>query len=42
MRTDRWKVLDVQRRRRQSSVTSRLEFFRAPLWMKQFPFAHVD
>jgi aldose 1-epimerase len=41
MRTDGWKVLDVHADEEQSSVTSRLEFFRAPLWMKQFPFAHV-
>ena len=41
MRTDRWKVIDVSADDRQSSVTSRLEFYRAPLWMKQFPFAHV-
>ena len=41
MRTDRWKALDLSADDEQSSVTSRLEFFRAPLWMKQFPFAHV-
>jgi len=41
MRTDRWKVIDVSADARQSSVTSRLEFYRVPLWMKQFPFAHA-
>jgi len=41
LRTNRWTVIDVNADARQSSVTSRLEFYRAPLWMKQFPFAHV-
>jgi aldose 1-epimerase len=41
MRTDRWQIVDVFADDQQSSVTSRLEFFRAPLWMKQFPFAHA-
>jgi aldose 1-epimerase len=40
MRTDRWEIVDVTADDEESSVTSRLEFFRAPLWMKQFPFAH--
>jgi aldose 1-epimerase len=41
MRTDRWRVVDVSADDRQAWVTSRLEFFREPLWMKQFPFAHA-
>jgi aldose 1-epimerase len=41
MRTDRWQIVDVVADDEQSSMTSRLEFFRAPLWMKQFPFAHA-
>ena len=41
MRTDRWKVAALTADDNESSVTSRLEFFRAPLWMKQFPFAHI-
>jgi aldose 1-epimerase len=41
MRTDRWQVLEVKADDRQAWVTSRLEFFREPLWMKQFPFAHT-
>jgi len=41
MRTNRWTVVDVTADDRQSSVTSRLEFYRVPLWMKQFPFAHA-
>jgi aldose 1-epimerase len=34
--TDRWKVI----RQDSASVTSRLEFWRVPEWMAQFPFAH--
>jgi len=41
MRTDRWQIVDITADDQQSSVTSRLEFYRAPLWMKQFPFAHA-
>jgi len=41
MRTDRWYVAALTADDHASTVTSRLEFFRAPLWMKQFPFAHV-
>ncbi len=41
MRTDRWTIVDLGADDRQASITSRLEFYRAPLWMKQFPFAHV-
>lgn len=41
MRTDRWRVLEVDADDRYAWVTSRLEFFREPLWMKQFPFAHT-
>ena len=41
MRADRWQTVEVSADDHQSTVTSRLEFFRAPLWMKQFPFAHV-
>ena len=41
MRTDRWRVVDVAADDDRAWVTSRLEFFREPLWMKQFPFAHT-
>ena len=41
MRTNRWTVVDMKADDEQSFVTTRLEFYRAPLWMKQFPFAHV-
>jgi aldose 1-epimerase len=34
--TDRWKVI----KRDRTFVTSRLEFWRFPDWMAQFPFAH--
>jgi aldose 1-epimerase len=36
-----WQVLDVRSDADAAWVTSRLEFFRSPLWMKQFPFAHT-
>ncbi len=39
--TDAWKVVDVRADRSGAWVTSRLEFYRNPLWMKQFPFAHT-
>lgn len=35
-----WKVTHVQADGRSASVTSRLEFWRRPDWMAQFPFAH--
>jgi aldose 1-epimerase len=40
METDRWRVLDMNADDSSAWVTSRLEFYREPLWMKQFPFAH--
>jgi aldose 1-epimerase len=39
--TDRWEVVDVKADERGASVTSRLDVFRQPAWMKQWPFAHV-
>lgn len=36
-----WKVVDVAADEQSAWVTSRLEFFRHPSWMKQFPFAHT-
>jgi aldose 1-epimerase len=41
MATDRWRVLEVDADGCSAWVTSRLDFFREPLWMKQFPFAHA-
>jgi aldose 1-epimerase len=39
--TDRWTVVEAKADGTAAWVTSRLEFFREPLWMKQFPFAHT-
>ena len=41
METDRWQVVEVGADASSAWVTSRLDFYREPLWMKQFPFAHV-
>jgi len=35
-----WKVISIKADSRSASVTSRLEFWRRPDWMAQFPFAH--
>jgi aldose 1-epimerase len=39
--TDRWRVVEARADRSSAWVTSRLEFFREPSWMKQWPFAHT-
>jgi aldose 1-epimerase len=39
--TDRWRVLEVRSDSHAAWATSRLEFYRDPAWMKQFPFAHT-
>jgi aldose 1-epimerase len=39
--TDQWKVVDLKATAGEAFVTSRLEFFRQPAWMKQWPFAHT-
>jgi len=36
-----WKVIEARADGESAWVTSRLEFFRNPAWMKQFPFAHT-
>ena len=36
-----WKLVDVRADGQSAWVTSRLEFFKDPSWMKQFPFAHT-
>jgi len=36
-----WKVVSVKADGKGASVTSRLEFWRRPDWMAQFPFAHA-
>ena len=40
-RTDQWQVIEVQHDTEAAWVTSRLETFRQPSWMKQWPFAHT-
>ena len=39
--TDRWQVREVRAGDAGAWVASRLEFYRHPEWMKQFPFAHA-
>lgn len=39
--TDQWHVVEVKADSRSAWVTSRLEFARQPMWMKQWPFAHT-
>jgi aldose 1-epimerase len=41
MNTPEWRVVDARADTRSAWVTSRLEFYRYPDWMKQFPFAHT-
>ena len=38
---DQWQVVETRADGKSAWVTSKLEFFRQPLWMKQFPFAHT-
>ncbi len=38
--TDQWKVVDLKATAGEAFVTSRLEFYKQPAWMKQWPFAH--
>lgn len=39
--TNQWKVVEAKADGTAAWVTSRLEFYRQPAWMKQFPFAHT-
>jgi aldose 1-epimerase len=39
--TSQWKVVEARADARSAWVTSRLEFWREPAWMAQFPFAHA-
>jgi aldose 1-epimerase len=39
--TDRWNVVEAKADADSAWVTSRLEFYRQPMWMKQWPFAHT-
>ena len=38
---NQWQVTEVKADDKSAWVTSSLEFYRNPLWMKQFPFAHT-
>jgi aldose 1-epimerase len=38
---NQWKVVSVEADTASARVTARLDFFREPLWIKQFPFAHT-
>jgi aldose 1-epimerase len=40
-RTDQWKVVEMRQDGKAAWLTSRLEAFRQPSWMKQWPFAHT-
>jgi aldose 1-epimerase len=39
--TSRWRVSEIKAEAGSAWVTSRLEFYREPAWMAQFPFAHT-
>src|SRR5262249_12369828 len=39
--TDQWRVVEADADSDAAWVTSRLEFYRQPLWMTQWPFAHT-
>src|SRR5262245_2551650 len=39
--TNNWRVVEVKADASAAWLTSRLEFFRQPTWMKQWPFAHA-
>ena len=38
---DQWQVVEVKADAQSAWVTSRLEFSRQPMWLKQWPFAHT-
>jgi aldose 1-epimerase len=38
---DQWRVVEVKADAKSAWVTSRLEFTRQPMWLKQWPFAHT-
>jgi aldose 1-epimerase len=39
--TDQWVIKELNADESSAWITSRLEFFRTPDWMRQFPFAHT-
>jgi aldose 1-epimerase len=40
-RTDQWQVVEAKADGKSAWVTSRLDAYKQPLWMKQWPFAHT-
>ena len=40
-RTDQWQVVELKADGKSAWVTSRLDVYKQPMWMKQWPFAHV-
>jgi aldose 1-epimerase len=40
-RTDQWQVVEVRADGKAAWVTSRLDAYKQPMWMKQWPFAHT-
>jgi aldose 1-epimerase len=40
-RTDQWQVVEVKQDGKAAWVTSRLDVYKQPMWMKQWPFAHT-
>jgi hypothetical protein len=39
--TNLWRVTAIGATAREASVTSRLDFYRQPAWMRQWPYAHT-
>jgi aldose 1-epimerase len=39
--TNHWQVVEVKADTASAWLTSKLEFYRQPMWMKQWPFAHT-
>jgi aldose 1-epimerase len=39
--TSNWQLMEAKADKKSAWATSRLEFHKQPLWMKQFPFAHT-
>ncbi len=40
-RTDQWQVVEAKADGKSAWVTSRLDAYKQPMWMKQWPFAHT-
>src|SRR5436309_14443296 len=38
---NQWQVIEVKADAASAWLTSKLEFYRQPMWMKQWPFAHT-